>query len=254
MRNVLRSIASPLLTRNERVPISSCVHYCGFRYGRGEFNPYENYVVALSQGEPLQDVRHRFEEFLRYYRPHNLGEALGVSLTRDYPMWEFPWYPQSTQLSSKGAWMESPVDVVDIVTHFSSAGILRHRIDEEFSWLENAYISIRKVGYHPSRFAGHIRALKLVNEQGHARYLIQDGNHRLSALVALGNTEVVVSHNIRMTIRSNDVSRWPQVAAGYYSRKDAEDVFGAYFRGNSSPKTTDMAAPIIVRAVKDSSQ
>ncbi|HEY4246047.1 MAG TPA: hypothetical protein VGM64_04270 [Lacunisphaera sp.] len=245
MRTLLRGFISPLLTRREEIPISSCVHYCGFRYGRGEFNPYENYVIALSNGESLQQVRERFEDFLQHYRPENFGEALGISLTRAYPMWEFPWFPRSVRSCEKGGWFNSPSDVPDIITHFSKAGISRHRIDEEFSWLERAYFSIREVGYQPSRFAGHISALKLINDDGDSRYLILDGNHRMSALVALGISRVTVAYRIHMTVRVSRYAKWPQVVAGFYSKEDARRVFEVYFLGNLSPRTTENAAPII---------
>jgi hypothetical protein len=245
MRTLLRGFISPLLTRTEEIPISSCVHYCGFRYGRGEFNPYENYVVSLSNGESLQEVRGRFEDFLQHYRPENMGEALGISLSHAYPMWEFPWFPESVLAGGKGGWLGSPSDVPDIITHFSTTGILRRRIDEEFSWLEGAYYSIREVGYQPGRFAGHIRALKLINNEGKARHLILDGNHRLSALVALGHSRVTIAYRIHMTIRASQHARWPQVIGGIYSKEDARKVFEVYFSGNLSPRTTENAAPII---------
>jgi hypothetical protein len=246
MKRRWRQWLQPWLTRTEMVPVGSCVHYGAFRYGRGEFNPYENYVVALAHGEPMNVARERFVDFLRYYRPRHFGEALGISLSREYPLWHYPWLPERRDLpaATKG-WAEAPNDVPDILTHFSARGILRARIEEEFLWLERAFYSIREHGYHPDRFAGHIEARKLVAANKEARYLIMDGNHRLSALAALGHATVVVRYRWRMTVQEHALARWPQILDGGYLPEDARRVFQAYFEGNRHPRTTAVAAPVL---------
>ena len=73
------------------VAIADCVHFCAYRYGRGETNPYEQYAIGLAAGDPLDAVRSRFVDYLQHFRPRDLGEALGVDLSRAYPLWALPW-------------------------------------------------------------------------------------------------------------------------------------------------------------------
>lgn len=242
MKRRLREWLEPWLVRTETVPVASCVHFCGFRYGRQEFNPYENYATALASGADVRVARERFVEFLRHYRPRNFGEALGLELERSHELWDFPWAPSRP---AGAGWREAPDDVPDILTHFSAQGILRTRIDEEFSWLEQSLASIREHGYQPQRYDGDIEAWKLVATGGEARYLILDGNHRLSALAALGRHQVAVRFRWRMTVSEDRLPRWTRVAAGGYSAADARRVFRGYFTGNPRPRTTETPAPII---------
>lgn len=248
MSTHLGGIWSTFWIKNETVPISECVHYCGFQYGRNQFNPYENYVISVARGEIQLIARSRFEDFLQHYRPKSLGESLGISLSRFYPLWAFPWDASDGSPRLSGidrGWMDSPADVPDIITHFSALGILRDRIEEEYGWLENAYYSIRDCGYQPGRFAGHIQVRKLVSSEHKCRYLVLDGNHRLSALVATGHTEVVVRYNTRQTVHGDERSRWPQVVDETFSLEDSEKIFDAYFAGNLRARTTVDAAPIL---------
>jgi hypothetical protein len=246
MRTELQGLAFRWLVKTQTVPVADCVHYGAFRYGRGEFNPYENYAVALASGGPMDVAREQFVDFLRYYRPRHIGEALGVALSREYALWRFPWsLERPDPRTSPAGWAEAPNDVPDILTHFSACGILRARIEEEFSWLERAFHSIREHGYRPDRFTGHIEAQKLVAADGRTMHLITDGNHRLSALAALGQTTVVVRYRRRMTVKERALLRWPQVLTGSYSPEDARLVFRAYFDGNRQPRTTDVPAPVL---------
>lgn len=245
MKERVRRWALPWLVRQVTVPVADCVHYGAFRYGRREFNPYENYAVALAAGGDMAAARARFVEFLEHYRPEDFGAALGVELSRPQPLWRYPWAPEPDEGEATPGWLENPADAPDILTYFSRRGILRTRIDEEFGWLERAFNSIREHGYQPGRFAGHLEARKLVALDGSVRYLITDGNHRLSALAALGQRTVVVRYRWRMTVKERALPQWPLVRSGLYSAEDARSVLRVYFDGNRRPRTTEEAAQVI---------
>jgi len=244
----LQRLAFRWLARPVTVPIADCVHFCAFRYGRNEFNPYENYAVKYARGD-REGARAGFLEFLQHFRPTGLGAALGIELTRPVGLWQYPWMRRdSSGLNGRGArpgWHDDPAAVPDIITHFSEKGILRSRIEQEFGWLEQAVDSIRAHGYQPERFGRHIEVRRLVAKDGRAAYLVYDGNHRLSALVALGATEVVARYVPIMTVREAALDRWPQVAAGRCTREDAERIFHAYFSGRTSARTAASAAPLL---------
>ena len=224
--------------------ISECVHYCGFPYGRGAFNPYEQYIYDIAKNSNSQRRRDEFILFLRFYRPRNMDEALGVQSKRPMPLWLFPWNKAfSGDWEGVRAWLDDPDDVPDILTHFSKKGILEWRILEEFVWLERAFYSIRRHGYQPDRYGSFIRLLPLIRQDGECRYIVLDGNHRLCALYALG--EASCTAVLEMPIYARDVLCWPCVAGGHCSAEDAITLFYAYFNRSVAWRTTDIPAALL---------
>jgi hypothetical protein len=221
------------------VPIRDCVHYAGFRYGRGEYNPYETYLVERHAERP--GAKRRFVEFLKYYRPRDLGEALDVQLSQPAPLWCFPWQTYLPGQRSMGrGWLPRARSIPDVITFFSDEGILAAHIDREFGWLERALARIRRDGYQPERF-GFVHVITLRADTD--AHLMLDGNHRVAAMAALGESTVrVVQIGI---VRKDAAERWPAVRTDKVSRDDALAIFGAYFRRRERCSTTATPAAVI---------
>ncbi len=224
------------------VPINQCRHYCAFKYGSGSFNPYENYVVGLHKGTPLDKLRRRFEDFLMYYRPRNFGEVFGIELSRHVPLWVYPWQNDQS-LDPNNGWLADLDEVPDIITHFCEQGIKRSRIEEEYYWLERAYTTISAHGYQPhdASFAEAF-ALKTGNERV---YILTDGNHRVSALAALGHGEVMIKVTQTILWNGENHRQWPQVCLGTYSEQDASRLFKVYFVGVNGFRRANQPAKIL---------
>jgi hypothetical protein len=210
------------------IPIERCRHYNGYKYGSSAFNPYENYIVGMHQGIDRAVLRARFEDFLRYFRPRDLGELLQVPLSQPVPMWVYPWDAWAP-IRPNGGWLDTATSVEDIITHFSAEGIQRSKIDGEYFWLERALATIATIGYQPEQFS-FIDVLEL-RDGGESVYIVKDGNHRLSSLVAFGHTHVVVSRDANETVDVEQCTRWPHVSSGLYSPADARALVRAYFNG-----------------------
>ena len=225
------------------VPIRNLVHFTALRYGSGDYNPYESFLIDVNRGQ-IAAAQRTFVEFLRHYRPRHLGEALGVSLAQKIPLWYFPWemhFPGRWSFSR--GWKKSPGKVPDIITHFSDAGILVSRISEEFSWLLCAYDSICREGYQPERYHNFVEILTLVDVDGARAHLLLDGNHRVSALSALG---VLTVRAIEVgVVWADDVYRWPCIRSGRVSAADGLSILRAYFHGNRSYRTAEKPASLL---------
>lgn len=227
------------------VPVTTCVHFGGFRYTANSFNPYRQYVVALLRGDDLSDVRHRFTNFLQHHRPRDIGEALCLDLTSRYPLWLFPWSRQNAVGAVSGGWHEEPADCPDLLTHFSEQGILRSRIEEEFDWMEKALSSVQNHGYNPRRFRSWIESRQLVHDDNRSAWLIEDGNHRLAVLSALNTTAVEVRYFPSRTVHRKAASKWPLVQSGVFNQSDAIQIFDAYFRDAPTPPRSTNPTPIV---------
>jgi putative methyltransferase (TIGR04325 family) len=237
-------LAVKLSGRRLRVPIRHCVHFGAFRYGWGEPHPYETFTCLLRGKSGRPAACRWLEEFLQYYRPRNMGEGVGADRVIAAPLWSFPWDPLA---QGAGAWVENPAHCPDIVTHFSEQGILRWRIEEEFRWLEGCLESIHRLGYKP-RANGGILTRRLVGRDGAESFIVLDGNHRLSALAALGQAEVEVSYQPSATVFEDDIEQWPQVRSGTYTVAEARAIFAAYFAGNRRWRLATEPAPILPAA------
>ncbi len=250
----LRSSLLGLKKRRFEIPIDQCVHYCAFRYGHNEYNPLETYLCDIQAHVPLIHARWKFIHFLLHYRPCHMGEALGLDyLSRNYPMWRYPWDVIDPSTPCK-AWSHSPHSCPDILTHFCESGILSLRIDEEFLWGERVLSSIAAHGYNLNqsrepcaRFSSYspITTFELRRCDGRSAYLLLDGNHRVSALSALGQKTVTVEQPVTHIACEKDCEQWYGVKMGLYTKEDALRIFHAYFEGNHNYHTSDIPAPII---------
>lgn len=246
MSSLLHRVAFRLLAHEETVELGSCVHFGGFRYGRGDYNPYETYLHMLAHGTEVAAARARFVEFLQHYRPRHLGEALGVELRRAYPLWQYPWSRTEVQTAAGVAgWFHDPDDCPDILTHFSLRGIPHSRIEEEFAWLEGSLASVRRHGFQPRAFRSSILSRRLIRADGRVAYLIHDGNHRLSALSALGVAQLRLTYVPMATVNEARLAQWPLVRRGRVDAEDARRVLAVYFDGNHAFRTQESPAPVI---------
>ncbi len=237
----LSAVVRRSVSRTREVPIRDCVHYCAFRYGRDELHPYEHYERGLAAGLPRDELRAAFVDFLRHYRPRTLGDALGLRLSRDYPLWHLPW----TLGWRRTAWVAQPTDVVDVMTHFSERGIPSQVVEREYALHERAFERISREGYRP----GLLRHARVVELQGASRsaYLVTDGNHRIGALSALGARTVTVSSVLGGRVVRARADRWPLVRLGRMTLADALAVFDAYHEGNRAPPRSEFPAEVVTR-------
>lgn len=242
MSNLSDGLMWPIL-RKVHLPIRDCVHYCGFRYGRDELNPYEQYEKGLVAGLPRAELRAAFVDFLRHYRPRTLGDALGLRLRRDYALWQLPWATPLRWWRQNG-WVERPSDVVDVMTHFSERGIPARLVEREHLAHERSFDMMAREGYRPRSF-GHARVVVL---QGSARaaYLVTDGNHRISALSALGVQSLTATAVRGRTVFRSSAETWPLVKSGRMALEDALAVFDVYHDGNRSPARTPVPANLVI--------
>lgn len=210
------------------VRVDRCYHYRAFRYGGFGNNPYEDFVVALAAGEPVADVRAAFAKVVLTTAPRTMGEALQLELP-GWPAWAYPWEADAAMPAT----VVEPADNPDIVSHFCAAGVLSSHINREFGWLERAFKALWAEGYRPDLY-GHVICLELRAEE-RSSFVVLDGNHRISALYALGITELEVQVAKRRCIVRDEVDCWPAVASGARQRSDALAVFDRYFQEANPP-------------------
>lgn len=222
----LLSKARSFVSRKRVIEIARCYHYRGFRYGGFGNNLYEDYIVGLSLGHAVPGLRSAFSGGILLSRPSTFGDALQIELPPS-PPWIFPWSSDRA-----GLLVEQPANNPDVVCHVCDRGVLASHINREFVWLESAWTNIQQSGYRP-RLNGFIRCLELVGRAG-STYLVLDGNHRISAMHAIGESTVEVELASTPIVRS-EAARWPQVVNGFFSIEDALRIFDRYSWASNPP-------------------
>ena len=216
------------------VEISDLRHYCGFKYGCNTFNPYENFIFGLHSGVNLDLLKANFNKFLISYRPKNFGEALGINLSKKYPLWCYPW---TSHCKVGNGWVSDPESVPDVMTHFCDLGIPITLVEQEYFWHQRAYNIIKEFGYTPKKY-GYIELME-ISVKNKKCYIVLDGNHRVSALSALGLKSVCAKINKSQIYNIENVRAFPQVTKMAMSENDSIRIMKKYIDGvNSLPITT----------------
>ena len=225
--------------------LADCVSYHGFHYHEQSAHPLQQYALGLARGSDIRALRAQFIEFLRFYRPINAAQAMGLpDLDPALPAWIYPWKRAlNSEFRTRRGWSPSPAACSDILTRFCEVGIASYRIEEEWMWAERALHSLRARGYR--RSFGCLRAHTLHADDGRVAHLLLDGNHRAAALCAQGVHTVELLSEARWQIRERDVDKWPGVKSGQFSRASALQIFHGFIEGNARPVTTDTPAPIL---------
>jgi hypothetical protein len=239
--DIVNKLAQTFFYRVRPIRVRDCVHYCGFRYGRGEFNPYEKYFRDIASGCAVEHARAEFLDFILHHRPRNLGEALSLDIPNAPPLWRFPW--QRANARQPRGWRETADEIPDVLTHFSNQGVPEQRIRDEYRWLDDAWHAMSSQGYRPIEHS-YIRVFELASTERSA-YIVADGNHRLAALSVLGIDRIDTIMAPFRTARRSQSSGWPAVRGGLVSEKDALRIFDVYFHGNRCPCRAQTQAPVV---------
>lgn len=91
LKHRLRYLAPHTAGRNPWIrrtaALADCVSFHGFHYAPGSLHPLQRYASGLVQGTDIGELRARYLEFLRYYRPINAAQAWGLpDLDASLPM------------------------------------------------------------------------------------------------------------------------------------------------------------------------
>ncbi|QSA99629.1 hypothetical protein JWZ98_13115 [Methylomonas sp. EFPC1] len=215
------------------IQIEDCVHYRGFRYGGFGSNIYEDYIISLLAGEDISTIKKEFVFRVLLYNGSDFGSALGLTLDRVYRPWLFPWLFAPYYISHNYYFdLYNAYDNPDIICHFSFDGVLASHINREFVFLERALEKISE-GYQPDAY-GYVTVAKMMLGS-QVRYLVLDGNHRISALHALGYKTVRARVLGAWLARRSLMYIWPGVITNYFAIEDALKIFDRYFYENNIP-------------------
>ena len=215
------------------VEISKCRSVLNFNFNHGRREIV--YLQQIEQFKSLPSIsfdKSVINEFYRRFQPLNYEQLL-LDKTSDfkdlrksiieYGVRRLPWLEYAKKKS--GNFQTPLIGPTDEGTAY-----------DQYKRTLSAFVHMKEVGYHPEVYPdGYISGNLLVDEGDDYRFIVRLGNHRLSALSAVGVKDVEVKILIERDpvggiVRLSDIDSWPQVRNGFFSKESAELIFKAFFK------------------------
>jgi hypothetical protein len=212
------------LTNNSvfNIPIENVRHLGGQSYSYTQ----HHFMKYLKEGiEPL-------EYYYNNHKPNTIFEKHFISNNSGNQKF-LPWaIPSSLQLSSEyGIGPEHG--------HSAFGPVSKIKLKLEVKRLDYCLKSIESNGYlEIDKFTrinnGFPRGYFLVSNKGNWTFMIVGAKHRVAVLAHLGwkNIPVCIEPHFPNCIFEKDISKWPGVISGEYSKADAKLIFDSYFRNS----------------------
>ncbi len=217
------------------------------------FSASHPYVAMLHPSPPASFDGSKLERFYRTFQPRTPAQALDINEC-DAPgfigmpptAFLMPWQPQTPQVIAERRReimaQESREHGVQIdadagYNHFGPVTSAKGRL--EFARLTRIHQSMSRHGFvrHDQR-DGDIGGCLLTQSDGNWCVQVIGGQHRCAVASALQLKTVPVRFRVA-PIKREDVSYWPQVAGGRFTRDGALAVFDRVMRGDW-PQSADV--------------
>lgn len=253
-----------------RVGLEHCRWYgaSGISYSRDSLHPYIRTLIEYDEGICTTYNGSFLQRYWQQWAPKNLAEYFGIDEAQCHPLLVrtppnhniLPWSPTDRiEYMEQEQWMTRS-DYRELClaggTPARSCGPKPTWFGEaRFQRLVSVYESIKTSGYREIASESepygdqHIVGNCLVRD-GIVRFVVANGQHRASALSALGDSEasmIVHFHSDRgpAMLRRDEVRYWPLVRRKIFSPGEAEAIFDRIFDAVPPPeiKAMDRANP-----------
>ncbi|NMB35507.1 MAG: hypothetical protein GX989_04355 [Firmicutes bacterium] len=225
--------------RNSRSTVFEvAVKKCVDLYGAGYRDDFQHFVAVLQEYEQNPKLTYPDSVLKTYYdrfQPKNTEEALFAVKGRAPRLragWiGFPWFGDK---SRRVVFDPSPGETRPGGNHNFGPNTEEFGRAELGRLLYN-YNLLQEEGYQPELFSdGYISGYLLVRGDDY-RFVVTEGQHRMSCLAALGYEKIRVRFSQKplypQVVLWRDAKKWPQVANRAYSRNLALKIFARFFAG-----------------------
>lgn len=201
-------------------------------FGRSFEENSGHFIVRFLQDEARLSTelseRTAIAKFHDEFRPATTGEALGLTLEHDLPLFIYPWgaFGSGAVKSNKSAKL----------SRFCGPSEETF-IKEEEARIRELAITLANEGYVPEKYPhSYIQGVWLTKTNGDKRFVVLQGNHRMAILSFLGHKRISVRTDLFKvrTIRESDSKNWPLVKSGLIDADEALQIFNRFFERRSA--------------------
>jgi len=224
----------------------------GISYSRNSLHPYIRTLIEYEEGICTTYNGSFLQRYWQQWAPKNLAEYFGIDEAKCHPLLVrtppnhniLPWSPTDhIEYMEEEQWM-TRFDYRELClaggTPARSCGPKPTWFGEaRFQRLVSVYESIKASGYREiaaesEPYVGQHIVVNCLVRDGIVRFVVANGQHRASALSALGHSEasmIVHFHSDRgpAMLRRDEVDSWPLVRRNIFSPCEAEAIFDRIF-------------------------
>lgn len=255
---IYRSGGNPVFIR---VPIEQCrIHvFLSFRCAIDSPSPFVRVLLDYLSGHVRTYRTSALEDFYQNYHPKSARDFMGIPASNDQALATlspfaaiWPWSTDTPIVRQSGwrSWTtrENAAYGADIDwrhgnPYFGPVSSAKGEFEYQRSINVLKLMQSKRYGRDIPNH-DNISAFCLIKQIGsatQARYVINGGNHRVAALVALGHSHVSIQigpANDPCVIHRQDVDHWPAVTRGIITRREALIMFDRAFDGVDSLSST----------------
>lgn len=215
------------LLRVRLINIEQAVTIFGRQFSEEGFHPI---VQTIREYQVNEDISVENTSLYRYHNkftPEDMCQAFGYDSSMcGLPLFVFPWGKFRLGCNK----LKDPLK-----SRFCGPTELG-RIEKEFIDSINLYLDIKDNGYQIIRRRSVIGGTFIINKKNDKRFIVLQGNHRISALAALGHKKVLVytMGGYLNKIEEHKIESWKEVRKGSCSKKLALAIFHSFFNGKGN--------------------
>jgi len=202
------------------------IHEAVTIFGRGFTQSCHHPIVeTLLNYDSDNSLCYKASPLYRYHKafiPLNTEHAMGFDVSEcNLPVFQYPW--GGFRLNYLG-------DKSQVSSRFCGP-TADNLIQSEYKSTVSLYESIRSSGYKMLSKRSLIGGTFLINRFGERRFVVLQGNHRMSVLSSLGykNVFVYTMTGYHDYIYESSVDQWRMVREGKCSRSQALRLFSSFF-------------------------
>ncbi|MFD2245098.1 hypothetical protein [Pontibacter ruber] len=220
------------------VPITSITSRVCFSYSEDGWHPFVQTLREYEENPVLRYEESTLARVYGKYTPQNVQEVLLDQVRTPLP--PFCSWPPSYELVS-WVWTLNKYSVQHRLKQLQqntkhNGWILfgPHAVEygrKEFNRLIAVYESIKRTGYIPKVSSTDPINGYILKDEDRIRFVLLQGNHRVSALKVLGysNVDVLIRPGHPAVIDKSNLQRWTEGSGGIYTSTLTEHLFDTLF-------------------------
>ena len=226
LANIYRLMTIPWCQYN--IPITKISNLFGCSFGPKGWHPIISTLQEYDKNQKITYNKTTLYQYHKNFTPKETNYFIPSVLNTKLNLFIYPW----------GTFNGGLLHSTKVVQNSRFCGPSSDQfISDEFDRIILLYNELKKHGYKPRKYPNsYIGGTFLKRENGDYRFIVMQGNHRLSILSHLNYSQITVRlipESLKF-IKESNITNWVAVKSGNCKIDDARKVFNFFFEENGS--------------------
>ena len=211
------------------IDIEQAVTIFGRQFSEEGLHPIVKTIKEYQSNRKINVENTSLYRYHNKFTPDDMCQAFGQrSSLCSLPLFVFPW----------GKFRIGCNKIKDPLRSRFCGPTEPSRIQREFLDSINLYLNIKNNGYQLIKHRSIIGGTFIISKNSKKRFIVLQGNHRVSALAALGHKKVLVytMRGYLSKIEESKLDSWKEVRKGNCNKDLAIEIFNSFFNGKGNFK------------------